>query len=300
MEAGVSGVVDLGFGVVDQHLEVAAVLVLGADAFGIFFKFGGVVGLGEEVFKKDGVRDADGLEVLHGRAQRAVIDVFVAPEADASNLDLGPFLNDESDADGGGRDGPDFGADGGELASVLGEQFLEDNFGLLDLGGIVLVLHRESDFALLEAVEHVAGGNGIQAGVVDLADGRPLFEVNVKDPAFGALFALKADVLKVAGVPEGVEVAFDGGGVVDVAGLAEDASLDRVGGNAAVAVDFDVDDEILLADNGGDQRAEAPTKPGGDSKQTYASKLLWRKKMETKKSLSAGPCRGRVAGRAQG
>src|ERR1035441_849514 len=164
--------------------------------------------------------------------------------------DLGPLLNDESDADGGGRDGPHFGADGGELASMLGEQLLEDNFGLLDLRGFVLILNREPDFALLEAVEHVAGGNGIQAGVVDLADGRPLFEVKVQDPTFGALFALKADVLKVAGVPESVEVAFDGGGVVDVAGLAEDASLDRVGGDAAVAVDFDVDNEILLADKG--------------------------------------------------
>ena len=69
VEACVSGVVNLGLGIVDQHLEVAAVLELGADAFGIFFELGGVVGLGEEVFKEDGVRDADGLEVLHGRAQ---------------------------------------------------------------------------------------------------------------------------------------------------------------------------------------------------------------------------------------
>ena len=165
--------------------------------------------------------------------------MFVAAETDAPDLDLGPFLNDESDADGGGRDGADFGADGGELTTMLGEQFLEDNFGLLDLGGIVLALDRESDLALLEAVEHVAGGNGIQAGVIDLADGRPLFDVNVEDPALGALLALKADVLKVAGVPESVEVAFEGGLVVDVAGLAEDAGLDRVGGDAAVAVDDD-------------------------------------------------------------
>ena len=62
----VPGVVNLGFGVVDQHLEVAAILVFGADAFGIFFELGGVVGLGKNVFEEDGVRDADGLEVLHG------------------------------------------------------------------------------------------------------------------------------------------------------------------------------------------------------------------------------------------
>ena len=86
MEALVSGVVDFGFGVVDQHLEVAAVLVLGADAFGIFFKFGGVVGLGENVFQENGVRDADGLEVLHGRTQCAVIDVFVALGSECARL----------------------------------------------------------------------------------------------------------------------------------------------------------------------------------------------------------------------
>ena len=199
------------------------------------------------------MRDADGSEVLHGPAQGAVIDVFVAPEADLPNLDFGPLLDDESNAHGGGRNRADFGADGGELAPVLGEQLFEDNFGLLDLRGIVLVLNREPDFALLEAVEHVAGGNRIQAGVVDLTDGGPLFEVNVKDPAFGGLFALKTDVLVVAGVPEGVEVAFDGGGVVDVADLAEDASPDRVRRDAAVAVGNDADDEVLLGENGGSQ-----------------------------------------------
>ena len=196
------------------------------------------------------MRNADGPEVLHGRAQGAVTDVFIAPEADVPNLDLGPLLNDKSDANGGGRDGPDFRADGSKLTPVLGQQFLQDDFGLLDLRGIVLVLNRKPDLALLETVEHIAGGNRIQAGVVDLAYGRPLLDVNVQDPALGILFAFKADVLKVACVPESVEVAFDGGGVVDVAGFAENASLDRVGRDAAIAVDDDANDEILLADGG--------------------------------------------------
>src|SRR5208283_1634425 len=248
VEARVSSVVDLGFGVVDQHLEVATVLELGADAFGIFFEFGGVVGLGEEVLKEDGVRDADGLEVLHGRTERAVVDVFIAPEADAPHLDLRPLLDDESDGDGIRRNVALFGADSGELTTVLGEQLLQHNLGLLDFCGIVLAFNRESDLALLEPVEHVAGGNRIQADVVDFADGGPLFEVDVQDPTFGALLALEADVLKVAGVPESVEVAFDGGGVVDIAGLAEDAGLDRIARNATVAVDSDVDNEVLLTD----------------------------------------------------
>jgi hypothetical protein len=71
----------------------------------------------------------------------------------------------------------------------------------------------------------------------------------VKDPTFFVLLALKADVLKVACIPESVEISFDGGGVIDVAGFAEDASPDRVGRDAAIAVDNDGNDEILLADN---------------------------------------------------
>src|ERR1019366_842497 len=222
---------------------------LGADAFRVFFEFGGVVGLGDEVFQKNGVRDADGLQVLHRRAQGAVIDVFVAPEAYPTHLNLRPFANHERDADGVGRNRAHLGANRRELTPVLREQLFQRHFGLLDLGRVVLVLHRQSHFAILEAVEHVAGGNRIQAGVVDLADGRPLLEVDVKNPAFGALFALKADVLKVARVPQGVEVAFDGGRVVDVADLGKDAGPDRVGRDAAVAVDGDPDDQILLGES---------------------------------------------------
>jgi len=105
--------------------------------------------------------------------------VFIAPEADASNFNLGPFVDNKGDADGSGRDGADFGANGGELTSVLGEQLFQRDLGLLDLRGVVLVLNRESDLALLEPVEDVAGGDRIQTGVVDLAYGRPLLEVNV-------------------------------------------------------------------------------------------------------------------------
>ena len=258
VEARASGVVDFGFGFVHQYLEIPAVLELGANAFGVFFQFGGVVGLGEQVFQKDRVRDADGLQVLHGRPQRAVVDVFVAPEAYAPNLDLGPFLDHKRDGDGGRRDGSNFGADGGELMPVFREQFLQHNFRLLDFGGIVLALYRESDFAVLEAVEHVAGGDRAQAAVADLADGGPFFEVDVQDPAlaFGVLLALEAYVLKVVRVPEGVEVALDGGVVIHVADLGEDASPDRIGGNAAVAVDNDANHQILLADDGDDQQQQ--------------------------------------------
>jgi hypothetical protein len=57
----VSRVVDLRLGLVHDDFEIAAILVFVANAFRIFFQFGGVVGSGEDVFQEDGVRDADGL-----------------------------------------------------------------------------------------------------------------------------------------------------------------------------------------------------------------------------------------------
>ena len=76
-----------------------------------------------------------------------------------ADLNLGAFLDHKGDADRGRRNRPNLGADGGELASVFGQQFLDRHFGFLDLGGIVLALWGQSDLRVLEAVEHVAVGN---------------------------------------------------------------------------------------------------------------------------------------------
>ncbi len=157
MEARVPGVVNLGLGILHQHFEVAAVLEFGAHPFGVLFELGGVVGLGEHIFEEDRMRNADRLQVLHGRPQSAAIDVLVALEFDLADFDLRTFLDHKGHATAAGGMGRYFGADGGELAAVLGQQFLERDFGLLDLGGIVLAFRTEADFALLEAVENVAG-----------------------------------------------------------------------------------------------------------------------------------------------
>ena len=66
------------------------------------------------------------------------------------------------------------------------------------------------------------------------------------DPAFGRLLALKTDVLEVSRVPQGVEIALESGGVVDVSGMGENARLDGFGGDAAIAVDPDLADDLLL------------------------------------------------------
>ena len=69
MKARVPGIVDLGFGILHQRFEVAAVLEFGANPFGVFFELGGVVSLGEEVLEENRVRNTDRLQVLHRRPQ---------------------------------------------------------------------------------------------------------------------------------------------------------------------------------------------------------------------------------------
>ena len=104
-------------------------------------------------------------------------------------------------------------------------KFFDRDFRLLDARGIVLALNDQSDFVLLEAVENVAIGNRTRAYVADLADRRLFLHLDDDAPALRRLFPQELDVFEVAGVPKGVEVAFQGGGVVDVARLGEDAAL---------------------------------------------------------------------------
>ena len=140
--------------------------------------------------------------------------------------------------DRGGRDGLHFGADDGVLVAVLAEHLLDDDLGALELGGVVLALDGESDLLLLEAVEDVRDGDGVEAGVVDGADGGLLAHVDQKLDALGLVDTLDADVVEVAGVPERVEGLLDGGWIVDVAGLEIGAGEHRLLGDAAVADDL--------------------------------------------------------------
>jgi hypothetical protein len=148
-------VANLRLRLLDGGVGVALVAVGLAHALGVFFELGGVVGLGEEILKDDGVGNADGLQVLHGPAQVEPADVPVAHELDFAHLHHRAFLDVEVDLHRGRRDGLDVGLDGGELVAVLGQQLLDDGLGLRDLGGIVLAFHRKRNLLLLEAVEHV-------------------------------------------------------------------------------------------------------------------------------------------------
>ena len=68
---------------------------------------------------------------------------------------------------------------------MLGEQLLNDDLSPLDLGGVVLALDRKTDLGLLEALQNVGLRDGIDALVVDLADGRLLADVDHQLDALG-------------------------------------------------------------------------------------------------------------------
>ena len=110
---------------IEQHLEVASVLELGADAFGIFFEFGSVVGFGEDVLKKDGVWMPMGLRFFMAARSVRSPTCLLPRKRMRPTLTLGPSLMTKVTPTAAGGIGRHFGADGGELASMLGEQFLE-------------------------------------------------------------------------------------------------------------------------------------------------------------------------------
>ena len=172
--------------------------------------------------------------------------MLVADELDLADLDRRAFLDTEVDLHRGGRDGLDVGLDDGELVAVLCEEFREYGFGAHHLGRIVLAFHREADLLLFEAVEDIGGRDGTVALVIDFADGGPFLDEDVEDDAFLRVFAFDAQVLEVAGVPEGVEVAFDRDWIVRVPDMGEHTGEDGFLWNTPVADDADRFDDLRL------------------------------------------------------
>jgi hypothetical protein len=60
------------------------------------------------------------------------------------------------------------------------------------------------------------------------------------------LFAFKANVFEVSGIPQRVEVAFEGGRIVNVSGMSEDSGFNSFGGDAAIATDVNSGYHVLL------------------------------------------------------
>src|ERR1019366_6394574 len=149
-------IADLRLRVGHDRLEVTLGLVFVADAFRVFLQFGGIEGLGEEGLEENGVWNADRPQVFHRRTQFAWLEILIAFENDPADFDLGTFFHYEGHRYGCRRNRMDFGTDRRELPAVGGEQFLNDDFGFLNPGRIVLALLGEPDLAFLELIEDVA------------------------------------------------------------------------------------------------------------------------------------------------
>ena len=213
-----AGVADVGLGLAGKSLEIALVPIGVTNALRIFVELAGVEGLRKQVFENDGVRYADRLQVAHRRDQLAVRNRVVAVKRDLAHLNRGAFFDDEGQRNGCGRQRLDFGLDRGELVTMLGEQLLQDNFGPLDLGRVVLALDRERHFGLLEPFQYVGLCDRAEALIFDLADRWALAHINDQLHAGWRIDFLEPHVIEVTGVPKRVEIALDDGGIVGVSG----------------------------------------------------------------------------------
>ncbi len=240
----------------DNRLEVAMILIGHPNPFGVLFQLAGVIGAGEEVLQEDGVRNADGTQVAHGIAQGTRVQVSVAGKADVAHFNCRAFLDIEGDRDRSGRDGLDIRRDGRELVPMLAQQCLQDCDRPRDPGRVVLALHTEPDLLLLKPVKHIRLRDGVETLVIDLADGGLFTYEDVENFALGGVFLFNADVFEVAGVPERVEVTLHGCGVVIVPDVRIEAGEDRFLGDAAVADDPDLRDDVAVLRECGRNGAE--------------------------------------------
>ena len=139
---------------------------------------------------------------------------------------------------------------------MFAQQLLEDRDRPGDPRRIVLALHAEADLLLLEPVEHIGLRNRVKPLVVDLPDSRFFTDEDVENGSLGSVFFLDADVFKVAGVPQGVEVALYSGRVVIVADVRIEAGEDRFFGDTALTDDPDIGDDIAVLREGWRNGAE--------------------------------------------
>jgi hypothetical protein len=112
-----------------------------------------------------------------------------------------------------------------------------------------LAFNRQADFVFLEAIENVTLRNRVQPCVFDLPDSRLFRDIDLDHDAFRRVLTLETEVVEVAGVPKGVEVALQRLRVIDVPGSGEDSLLDCFGWDAAVAMNFDIGNQRLLGES---------------------------------------------------
>ncbi len=237
-------VFDLHLVIGGVSLEIAGGLVEILDALLVFFELGGIVGLGENSFEQNRMRDSDGAQIVHGPAHHAIAKNLIAFEGDLPDLHLGAFINVEIDDQRGRRHLAHFRLDAGELAAALGQVFEQHVAGALDLIRIVLSLGAQSDFAFLEAVQDFRDRDRLHARVVDGTDDASLDHHEAHDPAGAAGFLLQRNVVEAVAVPQDQEIAAELFVVDAVALFGDDQGAQRVGGDAAITAEFDGFDGI--------------------------------------------------------
>jgi len=120
------------------ELEIPVVLVGLANSFLVFFELGLVVGLAEEAFKQDRVRNAEGMEVLHRLDHPPLGFRLIARDDDLPTFTFGPSLTSKVTLSEEGGILLYHRVHGRILAAALGQEFLQYLRGVLNLVGIVL------------------------------------------------------------------------------------------------------------------------------------------------------------------
>src|ERR1700691_1900749 len=191
--------------------------------------------------------------------------MLIAGKNNLAHLDLWTLLDHKSKAQGSRRNRPNLGTNRGELPAMLGEQLLDRHLRVFHLGRVVLAFDRKPHFTFLETIQYIALGNRVQAFVINLANRRPFFDIDLDDRAFRSVLALKAEILKIPGVPQRVEVALQSSFVVNVPRTSEDAGADSFSGNTPVTVDLDPSHQFLLRRS---QRTQQENHPQEAQEQT--------------------------------
>ena len=105
--------------------EVAFFLVKTLNAAHVFFELGGVVGLCEKIFEKNGLRNANRTKILHRTPDHGITKGGIALDVDLANLNLGAFGYTKIDFEGRRWNLANLWSDCRKLATALGEILFE-------------------------------------------------------------------------------------------------------------------------------------------------------------------------------
>jgi hypothetical protein len=165
----------------------------------------------------------------------------IAREGNQADLDLWAFVNGENEFH--GITGRNFFVGRfyhRELMAVLGLELPDGHFGLLNLRRIELTLNGEAYLAIFETIEDVRFRYGLNAVVLDAADDGPLDHIEGQNFGVGVaalILNFKANVLKILGIPKGLEITAQRVFIVRIAGPGKNPGLQSLRADAPIAVE---------------------------------------------------------------